>query len=319
MITSPVDELSGALRETQELLSGPGGRTLCRRLGVLAAMAGVVGVGIQPPPLGLLHPVWATPETRDNLVEAIAPLWWILVALIVLLLIAAAVSRSFTLAFIAALRGGDPSAGSFRRHLGAGLRHFAWSSAFTLPLYAALFWGEAGVTGDAYRRLMDAPEDQLTAILAGAAVRFLLILVPWALLTLPVMVTLYELTPAAMVARGSGAGAAFRAVLASARKTPASFAGYFALRAGLQIAGGSILLIAFLPCAAIAALVCSPVLGAGWMLMHAAGGPGTPGGAAAISLVAAIALTVLYVLVCTAMAPLSAVLYLFALRMLQRG
>jgi hypothetical protein len=308
---------SAAAGTVGRLLSGPAGWRRWRELAVLAAMAGIVGVGVQPPPLGLLQPVLDDPLRRRDLLAALAPYAPLLVFLALLLLLIAPVARAFTLGFVHGIATGEPRRGDYRRFLGPGARHFLWSGALTLPLYALLFWGEWRVVGEGWERLLNAPDEQAAAVLLTATGKFLLVLGPWVVLTLPLMVAMYELTPAAMVAAGTGPAGGFRRVLAVARKRPGATALYFGLRLALQFFGTTLAAIALLPALLLSLVPGLPLLGGGWALSAALGGVGTGAGAAAASVGLLLYLAVLYCLVCAFLVPLSAFLYAWAWHFLQ--
>lgn len=313
--------LGDAFAATQRLLSGPGSRARWAQLGLAAAMAGIVGAGAAPPPLGLLQPVWDVPETRHELLSS--PLLQGLGIVLVLLLVGmGAFGRSFTLAFLSGIRSGSPRAREFRAHLSAGARHFAWSSALSIPLYLLLFAGEWFISRDAWGRvtaLLTGPSDpapgRLLAALVSAGLKFVLVLLPWTLLTLPLMVWMYELTPAGMAGFGLGPVAAARVVLQAARKAPARWAGYLTVRLGLQFAGNLLALLAMIPSLLVAGLVSAPLLAGGWSLSHRAGGMGTTWGAFWVSLPTLLAVLLLYLALCFALLPVAVFLNALALRM----
>jgi len=312
---APFRLLLAAFADTERLLGGPGGRRRWRELAFLAILAGLVGPGIQPPPLGLLEPVLADPELRSRLARDLRPQLPLLVLLAALLAAAAASVRPFVFAFLAGLMGRAPAERGFRRHLRAGLAHFAWSSALTLPLYALLFWGESRVAAASWRRLLNAGEAEAAEALLDGLLQFLLVLLPWALVTLPAMVTMYELTPAAMLRRRRGPAAACGWVLRAARTRPGLFAGYLGLRLALQVGGSAAAAMALLPAAAGAAIPGALLLGAAWLGAAALGGPGGSAGAAVLGTAGALLLALLYALLCAIVLPVTAAVNSYALRL----
>jgi hypothetical protein len=309
--------LSAALGTTQRLLSGPGAGKRWKELAVIAAMAGVVGVGVQPPPLGLLQPVWGDLHLRQQLRSAMAPFAPALLFLALLLLLMGPVARAFAFLLMEGVASGSPRGKEYRRFLGAGGRHFVWSSLFTLPLYVLLFGAEAQVTRKGWEEMLSVPQDRIAPVFALTLGKFVMVLIPWMVLTLPAMAALYELTPAAMAAGGLGPMRGFRRVWDQALRAPARFGTYAALRLGLQLAGSTVALIALAPCLALSALLSAPILGVGWAVCRAAGGWTTPLGAGAAAIAALLGLVVLYLTVCAALAPVSVLLYAFAWHFVQ--
>jgi hypothetical protein len=306
--------LTQAFGTTQALLTGQEGRRRWRALALLAGMAGLVGAGAAPPPLGLLQPAWTDSAFRETLSTPAVGGGLCLTAL--LLLGMAAVARAFTFAFLETVLGAEPRVSRFRAHLRRGAAHFLWSSALSIPLYGLLFAGEWQVTHATYDRLLTAPnltDDVVTGIFLAAFGKFLLVLAPWTLLTLPAMALMYELTPAAMLRYGGGPLHGCGRVLAAARKEPGRFGRYVALRVLLQVLGNAAALVALVPCALGAALVCAPLLAGGWALTNALGGLATGAGAAAATVSVLLSAVVLYGLLCAALLPVSVLLNAFAL------
>ena len=197
------------------------------------------------------------------------------------------------------------------------------SSALSVSFYLLLFLGVWLISRDAWVQktaLLTGPSDpapgRLLAAFVGAGLKFVLILLPWTILTLPLMVWIYELTPAAMVGFGLGPVAAARVVLQVARKAPGRWAGYLTARLGLQFAGNLLALLAMVPALLAAGLVSAPLLAGGWRLSRAAGGTGTSGGAFWISLPTLLAVLLLYIALCFALLPVAVFLNALALRML---
>lgn len=316
--------LSGAVVDTRKLLSGPGRTSRWKPLWLLAAMAGVVGVGAAPPPLGLLQPFWTEPSLRSAVFGSPAVVGGLLF-LAVFLLLMGGVSRSFTLAFAEGIVTGTPAAGRYRAWLGRGAAHFVWSSALTLPLYFLLFGAEALVTRDAAREITAwinspaATETELMVVLTGAVVRFLLVLIPWTLLTLPAMVFMYELTPAAMVLEGKGPLHAARKAGTLARTRPRLFLAYVGARYPLQFAGNMAAFAALAPCLLASAPLTVPLAGGGWWAAAALGGPSTGAGAGVLTVGVLSAAVAFYCVLCLALLPVSIFLYALALRVCGRS
>lgn len=312
-----------ALESTQRLLTGAGRGARWRALVVLAAMAGLVGAGAAPPPLGLLQPVWVDPTLHHSVFDhggVVAGL----VFLALFLLFMGGFGRSFTLGFHHALLTGQPHPSSYRPYLRAGVAHFVWSSACSLPLYALLFGGEAVVAHDAIvqftRQLASASstDTELLTLALGAFLKFLLVLIPWTLLTLPLMVSLYELVPATMVLANLGPVEASRLVFRAAAQAPKAFAAYWGLRYLLQLAGNLAALLALAPCLLVSSPVVGPLVGGGWQLSRAWGGPGTPAGAAALTVGVLFAAIALYCTLCAALLPVSVFLNGIALQLMKQ-
>ncbi|HEU4754585.1 MAG TPA: hypothetical protein VFU47_15860 [Armatimonadota bacterium] len=308
--------LTAAFGDMQRLLGGPGRGRRWKALAALAAMAGIVGAGAAPPPLGMLAPLGSDARARE--VAAQAP--WLLPLLLFLALFLTgmgAFARSFGLAFVHGIATARPDLRDYRAHLKAGSAHFWWSSALTIPLYLLLFGGEAAVTHGLYQQLLgaaDLTDQQITSLLLTAAGEFLLVLLPWTLLTLPAMVLMYELTPAAMVLTGAGPARACGLALSAGRKRAGAFAGYLGVRFLLQLLGNTVAFAALLPCLLVSAVLTLPLTLGGWALSGALGGPGTSGGAVAATTAGLLSLVVLYCVLCAALLPVSVVLNAFALR-----
>jgi hypothetical protein len=285
-------------------------------MALLAAMAGVVGAGAAPPPLGLLYPVWTEPAYREAL-SANDTVLWIGAFLAVFLTVMAAFARSFGLAFVAGIRSGSPSLGDYRRYLRSGAWHFMWSSAFTVPLYLLLFAGEAAVTHHGYQRLLGAAalsDAELVALVAELGMRFVAVLLPWSLLTLPAMVLMYELTPAAMLSTGCGPARSCLLLLRGALKRPAAAAAHLGVRLLLQVLGSTVALLAMLPGTLAAAVLSLPITAVGWLLCSALGGIATGPGAAVATGAGLLTLVVLYCILCTALVPVSVLINAYAVR-----
>jgi hypothetical protein len=313
--------LTAAVQDTRGLLSGSGGRRRWRAFCALAVMAGLVGAGAAPPPLGLLVPLWSEPEIAASLE---LPGWLVPlgIGLGLFFLFMAGVARAFSLAFVEGIRSGQPQVPGYRRHLRRGWAHFAWSSTLTVPLYALLFGGEALVTHGAYAQLLRAAEmtdREIVSLLVAVALQFLLVLIPWTVLTLPAMVLMYELTPAAMLEHDAGPARACGLVLRQAAKAPGRFAGYFGVRFLLQLLGNTAAFAALIPSVLIAGLLSAPVTLGGWALSQALGGTETSGGAAAASVAVLVALVALYCVLCCALVPVAVLLNAFAVRFVGEG
>lgn len=313
--------VAASLEAAQRLLLGPGWRARWKALVVLAAMAGLVGAGTAPPPLGLLQPVWADPALHRSVFGhrgVVASL----IFLALFLIFMGGFGRSFTLGFFEGLRTGAPERRSYRRHLQEGVAHFLWSSALSLPLYALLFAGEAVVAHDALAQLTaqlgaaTSTDTELMTLVLQAIGKFLLVLVPWALITLPAMVTIYELTPATMVSTGLGPAAAFRRVWAFAGRWPKAFSAYVGVRYLLQILGNLVALLALLPSLLISSPLIGPLLGVGWQVGYALGGPRVAGGAAVLTTGTLFAAVVLYCALCTVLLPVSVFLNSVAVQLI---
>jgi hypothetical protein len=189
-----------------------------------------------------------------------------------------------------------------------------------LPLYVALFAAEAVVTRhttDQLTALISAPnatEAELIVLLLSAVFKFLLVLAPWTLVTLPAMASMYELVPAVMVRRGTGVLAAGRLLRELAKKSPRRFLGYVGARYLLQLAGNAIALVALIPCLVISAPAVVPLAGGGWWASSALGGMVTNAGAATLTVGILFAAVALYCVLCAALLPVSVFLYAFTLR-----
>lgn len=315
--------LAAALEATQRLLTGSRRGHRWKALFVLAAMAGLVGVGAAPPPLGLLQPLWADPTLHHTLFDN-PSLIASLVFLALFLLLMGGFGRSFTLGFLYGLATGNPEPGSYRASVRAGVKHFVWSSALSIPLYALLFGGEALVAHDTITQITQqlgsatGTDAELIALLLQAALKFLLVLVPWTVVTLPLMVTVYELTPATMVLKQLPPGRAFRHVLATAGKRPGSFAGYFGVRFVLQFLGNLVALVALIPSLLISSPVVVTLAGGGWQLSRQLGGLSTPGGAAVLTVSVLFAAIALYCALCAALLPVSVFVNFLALEWMRQ-
>lgn len=375
--TQPVTVLQAlplAIGDVQRLFGGLEGRRRWRRVALTAIMAGAVGVGVQPPPLGLLHPVWSDPVYRETVLTLLAPAWPLLALLGVVVLGFAVWARSFLLALVesfvtaASSRGPqqvsekDASDGphpqhlsrgesgvsevdashrphpqplshwergvsvtgaekpvSFRSYLGAGAAHFVWSTCLSVPLYALLFAMEAATTQASWDRLLKATEAEIVPIVVQALLGFLALLVPWVVLTLPVMVFQYELVPVAMIRRRKGPLAAAREVLGVMRASPGRFAGYLVGRTLFQFIGAGLMTVAAIPCLIVSGVVSSPILGGGGMLASSLGGWNTAAGAAAGSATILLSCALFYCVTCAVLLPLTAVPFLLADRVLGFG
>lgn len=273
-------------------------------------MAGLVGVGATPPPLGLVQPLWVDPALHHTLFDN-RGLVTSLVLLALFLILMGGIGRSFTLGFLRGLATGNPDAGSYRDYLRAGAAHFIWSSALTLPLYGLLFGSEALVAHDTLAQIIrelavpTSTDAQLLALSLHAVSKFLLVLLPWTLFTLPVMVTVYELTPATMVTSGLGPVPAFRRVVAAAAKLPGTFATYMGVRYLLQFAGNLAAFLVLLPCLLVSSPIVGTLVGGGWQLSRMLGGPSSAGGAAVLTVGVLFAAIALYITLCAALMPVS--------------
>lgn len=302
--------LAAALETTQKLLTGPGRGRRWRSLTLLAAMAGLLGTGATPPPLGLVLPLWSDPTLHHALFDN-RGLVTSLVVLALFLILMGGIGRSFTLGFLRGLITGNPNFSSYRDYLRAGVAHFIWSAALTLPLYGLLFGSEALVAHDTLAQItreLAAPtstDAQLLALALRAVSMFLLVLFPWTLFTLPMMVTVYELTPATMVTSGLGPRSAFRHVTAAAVKLPGAFATYLGVRYLLQFVGNLAAFLALLPCLLVSSPIVGTLVGGGWQLSRMLGGPSSAGGAAVLTIGVLFAVIALYVTLCAALLPVS--------------
>jgi hypothetical protein len=307
-----LEALSGGIADVQRLLSGPGRFGRWRELAVMAMLAGIVGVGIQPPPLGLLEPAWGTRDLRGALLRTAGPWAPVLLALAVLLLVAAAYSRAFLLRFVECCsRSGhgsgarlDPDSEGPRllhghaSYVRPGLLHFAWSSALTLPLYAVLWGFEAWLAGEGYLRLLQAPDAEIAAVVLALVLKFLAVLAPWVLVTLPGMVYLYELTPAAMVLEGGDLDRGRRRAAIRIRVAPRGFVVYYLLRLLVQAVGTSLAALALLPGLLLALLLNLPGLVFSPLRL----------------VTVPLGLVLTYALECAILVPVSALVYQMALR-----
>ena len=310
---------TAALEASRRLLTGPDRRKRWGALTILAAMAGFVGAGATPPPMGLLQPLWQDRALHHTVFDnggVIAVLLFLALFLIVM----GGLGRSFTLGFLEGLVSEAPDPRSYRRNLRAGVAHFAWSSAMSIPLYLLLFGGEALIARDTLEqitRLLGVPsttDAELLGLVLSAGFKFLLVLIPWTIATLPVMVMVYELVPAVMVLSTLGPVPAFRRILALATKLPRPFALYVALRYVLQLIGNLAALLAFLPCLLVSSPIVAVFLVGGWQLSRRLGGLGNPGGAAALTVGVLFAAVGLYCTLCTALLPVSVYINNFALQ-----
>jgi len=309
-----------ALDATLRLLST---RPKLRRWGTwagLAAMAGIVGAGAAPPPLGLLQPLWEVPAAREAVSRPLVV--GLLVFLALFLAAMGAFARSFTFAFLEGIRDGTPRFSRFRPYLRAGTVHFAWSSAYSIPLYLLLFAGEWVVSRDAWHQVTrwitnpspSATELDLLGMLLGAGAKFLIVLVPWTLLTLPAMAAMYELTPACMLLTGEGPAQAFRRIVAAGKKAPRTLAIYLGGRVALQLLGNVVALVVLIPCTLVAAIPGAPLVGGGWWLARALGGASTGGGAFVSTVTNLAAAVILYCILCGALLPVSLYLNTLAVK-----
>ncbi len=315
--------LGQGIADIQRLFAGSSGIRRWRQCAILCAMAGAVGVGAAPPPLGLLPPLWANPEVRAPI--AGSPVAMSLLLLLALVLIAfGPLGRALTFGLMEGLSTGEPQAKAYREYLQPAMRHFLWSSALTLPLYALLFLGEAAATHDVYGRfaqlLANPPEDaanRALALLGEGALRFLLVLGPWTLLTLPAFVLLYELTPASMWLYRLGPVAASGRVLLQARRASRRFWSYLGLRLLLQLAGNTLAGVALLVALLVTMIPGGLLLGVGWAVAVLLGGPSTTGGIVALTVAGLTTTVLLYCVLSFLLTPVSALLYRLALRVMQ--
>jgi hypothetical protein len=207
----------------------------------------------------------------------------------------------------------------------AGAAHFAWSSALSIPLYLLLFGGEALVTRDTLAQITGAlsaattTDTELVGLALTASARFLLVLVPWTLATLPVMVTLYELVPAAMTLSALTPRPAFRRVMALAARHPKQVSLYFVLRYVLQLVGNLGALLALLPCVLVSSPVLAAMLAGGWQLSRRLGGLGASAGVAVFTVCVLAAAVVLYGTLCAALLPISVFINTTALEFLRQA
>ncbi len=323
-----------AIGDAQRLFGGTEGRRRWRSLALTAVMAGAVGVGVQPPPLGLLHPVWSDPATRDTALQSVRPLMPLLALLTVMLIGFAIWARSFALALIESLLRPHPqplsceergaakvarsaeNPASYRGYVKAGAAHFVWSACWSVPLYALLFAMEAGTTQASWERILRASEAEVGPLLIQALLGFVAVLFPWIVLSLPMMVFQYELTPVVMVRRGTGPLAASREVFRRVRTCPNVFAGYYVGRTLLQFIGAGLMTAAAVPCLLVSALLASPILAGGGILSSLSGGWNTGVGAALGSATILLSCAVFYCVICVVLLPLTAVPFLLADRML---
>lgn len=302
--------LAAALETTQKLLTGTDRGRRWKALTLLAAMAGLVGTGATPPPLGLVLPLWSDPSLHHALFDN-RGLITSLVLLALFLILMGGIGRSFSLGFLRGLVTGNPNVSSYRDYLRAGGAHFVWSAALTLPLYGLLFGTEALVAHDTLAQITrelavpTSTDAQLMALALRSVSMFLLVLIPWTLFTLPMMVTVYELVPATMVTSGLGPVPAFRHVVAAAAKLPGAFATYLGVRYLLQFVGNLAAFLALLPCLLVSSPIVGTFVGGGWQLSRMLGGPGSPGGAALLTIGVLFAAIALYVTLCAALLPVS--------------
>jgi len=305
---SPAGCFTAAMARTQELLRGPDGRRRWRGYAFLSVMSGSVAVGAQPPPLGLLQPLWANREIRNTLLgDARVVVGFIVLAAV--LIGFGVVARAFTLTFMEGLMTGAPTAGRSRSHFRAGAAHFAWSSALSIPLYLILFAAEWLVTHQSmagYERILADPsagEAELMGLLAGGMLGFLAVLLPWVIVTLPLMVWMYELTPAVMLRDRSGPVVASRVALGEISALGAPLYGF--LRLTLQLVGGMLSGIALAPAIVVAGVLGSPFLLAAWFVPPALGGWSTGAGGAIGVASLLLAVVILYCVLCALLVPLT--------------
>lgn len=316
LLPSVAADLAGAAAETRALLFGPH-RGSRRRLWLLAMMGGVVGVGAQPPPFGLLAPLLEDAHVRAAAAEQplVLPLSMALLVLLVALL---PVARAFLHTFAeAVLLPGVPHR-PWHGWLWRGTEHAVLASLATLPLYGLLFFAEAAVTGDTWKRMLN-PALSTTEVgwlAAAGAARFAAVLLPWIALTLPVMVLLYELLPAVVVLQRVGPFQAVRSLLREAVSAPGRWLVFLAARTALQGVGTLAASLAMVLCLPVSLVAGLPIGAAAWGAAAMAGGPTTGGGAAAISVAVLLWSTVLYALLTAMLLPVSTYIYVLAGRML---
>lgn len=309
---TPLLALRAAFDTTRGLLSRPGLRGRWLQLAGLAVMAGLVGAGAPCPPLGLLEPAWEDPAVRQSVLGN--P--WVLGLLAALALFLVGIGgfgRSFTLAFIRGIRDRDPELRGYRRYLPAGAAHYAWSSALSIPLYLLLFGLEWRASRLNWARLLAAAGGDIQPIMLGWALEMGLLLVTWTLLTFPLMIWIYELTPSVMVLREVGPVRAAGQVAAAARKKPARFWAYIGLRFMLQVVGNSAAGLMMLPALLLSSVAAAPVLGLGWLANGALGGWTSAGGAGVGSVAILLSLAILYAVICSLLVPISLLVNAFAL------
>lgn len=310
--TGPLLALRAAFDSTRGLLSLPGLRRRWLHLAGLAVMAGLVGAGAPCPPLGLLEPAWEDPSARQSLVGN--P--WVLGLLAALALFLVGIGgfgRSFTLAFLRGIRDRHPELRGYRSYLRAGAAHYAWSSALSVPLYLLLFGLEWRASRLNWARLLAAAGGDVQPVVIGWALEMVLLLFTWTLLTFPLMIWIYELTPSLMVLQDVGPLRAAGHAAAVARKAPGRFWGYIGLRLLLQVVGNSAAGLLLLPALLLSSIVAGPLLGLGWLANGALGGWAHPGGAAAGSVAVLLSLAVLYAVICSLLVPVSLLVNAFAL------
>lgn len=308
---SPIAALGSAVNHARELLTGAGAWSRWRTLWLHASLAGIVGVGVQPPPLGLLEPVWSEPEARADLLRDLTAHAPLLLVLSLVLLGALATVRGFLLAFVTdVVKGGAESAARSSGHLVGGVRHFIWSSAWTLPLYFVLFAAEWLTAARGYQKLLIAPDQELLPVILAVLAQFLVILVPWVFLTLPAMCLMYELTPVGMILWSQPPSAAASRVLRGLARRPRAALGYFSLRLLIQCLGSAVGGLAASVAAILGGAVAAPAsLAAASPLLAA--GPEWQRTACQWS-GAALGGAVFYVVTCLLLVPLSTVQFSFA-------
>lgn len=309
---TPLLALRAAFDTTRGLLSGPGLRRRWLQLAGLTVMAGLVGAGAPCPPLGLLEPAWEDPAARQS-VFGNPWVLGLLGALALFLIGIGGFGRSFTLAFLRGIRDGDPQLRGYRTYLRAGAAHYAWSSALSVPLYLLLFGLEWRASRLHWARLLAAAGGDVQPIVLSWALEMVLLLVTWTLLTFPLMIWIYELTPSVMVLQNVGPLRAAGHVASMARKGPGRFWGYIGLRLLLQVVGNSAAGVMMVPALLLSSVVAGPLLGLGWLANGALGGWSSPGGAGAGSISVLLSLAVLYAVICSLLVPISLLVNAFAL------
>jgi hypothetical protein len=309
---SPISALNAAFGTVREILFRRGAPQRWRRIAAAAIGAGVVGVGVQPPPLGLLQPLFSEPEASRQFFRELALLAPWLVLLGLGLLAACVFARCFAFVFWDAVRGLPREQRTHTRFWRDGLAHFVWSSALTLPLYGALFGAEWGITHSAWNELLLVSDVRMVPVILAGAARFMGVLGPWIILTLPLMVVQYEWVPAVMSATGCGPIQACGLAVAAARKNFRACILYFILRALLQVAGTAVMSMCLTVSVLVSALLSLPVLLIGWGLTAALGGLSAPPGQFAAAVTGAVMLSILYCVLATILTPLSLTVHALA-------
>ncbi len=309
--TIPFAALTASIASARALLSGPPLHQWLRLAG-LAVMAGLVGAGAPCPPLGLLEPVWEDPSARQSL---LGHSWALPMAglLLLFLLLLGGFGRSFTLAFFRSVRDEVPRLERYREYVRPGAAHYVWSGSISLPLSLLLLAVEWQTSRTHWAAILASAGGSVQPIVVHWALELVLELAAWTLVTFPLRIWMYELTPAAMVLDGAGPAPAASSILRFARKFPGAFWLYLAIRLVLQLMANAVALAALLPSLLLAAPAALPALALGWCLNRMLGGWSSPAGAAVGSVAILLSLAALYGALCSVLVPVSLLVNGFAL------